>query len=400
MSRVKTLQDIALSGLVRSYDPETGLFHAKLVPTADGSEAVGQSFRYSGMAAIGLTTAGARGLGDGGLPVAEICARLDERALQGCDPLDLSLVLWGAAIAGRPTVRALLARVEKEYRELRRWHTSMGLGWALAGVEHAARLGGSTGASAARLADSMAQDLLRYQQRRTGLFRMRPLRPRRRLVAALVESRIGTFANQIYPIYALSLHAARTGKDEAVQAVRRCVQSVCRAQGEKGQWWWMVDTKTGRWVDRYPVYAVHQDAMAPFGLHAARACWDGDTDAHIRRGLDCLFGDNELGISLVDESEGVIWRAIQREDSISDGDYGAPSRTLWRRKLTGLGLDMLGQLRPPSDRLEILRECRTYHLGWVLFASEALEHAENAQAAAPPDGPPIARMSETHGTRR
>ncbi|MCJ7822067.1 MAG: hypothetical protein MUQ26_03135, partial [Armatimonadetes bacterium] len=389
-----------LSGLVRSYDPETGLFHAKLVQTADGSEAVGQSFRYSGMAAIGLTTAGARGFGDGGLPVAEICARLDERALQGCDPLDLSLVLWGAAIADRPTVRALLGRVGEEYRNLRRWHTSMALSWALAGVEHTARLGGRAGESAARLADSMAHDLLRYQRRRTGLFGMRALRPRRALLTALVESRIGTFANQIYPIYALSLHAARTGKDEAIQAVRRCVHSVCRAQGEQGQWWWMVDTKTGRWVDRYPVYAVHQDAMAPFGLHAARAYWDGDTDAHIRRGLDCLFGDNELGVSLVDEEQGVIWRAIQREDSISDGDYGAPSRTLWRRKLTGLGLGVLGRLRHPSDRLEVLRECRTYHLGWVLFASEALEHAESGQAAAPTDGGRVARMSETHSTRR
>jgi len=400
MSRAGTLREIALSGLVRSYDPGTGSFHARLVQTDGGVEAVGSSFRYSGMAAIGIITASARGLGDGGLPVAEICARLDEQALQDCDPLDRALVLWGAAIADRPTVRALLGRVGEEYRNLRWWHTSMALSWALAGVEHTARLGGRCGESAARLADSMAQDLLRYQRRRTGLFGMRALRPRRALLTALVESRIGTFANQIYPIYALSLHAARTGKDEAVQAVRRCVHSVCRAQGEKGQWWWMLDTKTGRWIDRYPVYAVHQDAMGPFGLHAARACWESDTDAHIRRGLDWLFGDNELGTSLVDDEQGLIWRAIQREDSISDGDYGTPSRTLWRRKLTGLGLGMLGRLRHPSDRLEVLRECRTYHLGWVLFASEALERAENGQAAPPPEEHEAAPASGTPSTWR
>jgi hypothetical protein len=400
MSRATTLREIALSGLVRSYDPETGLFHAKLVQTDGGLEAVGSSFRYSGMAAIGLIAAGARGFGDGGLPVAEICARLDERALQDCDPLDRALVLWGAAIADRPTVRALLGRVEQEHRDLRWWQTSMALSWALAGVEHAARLGGRAGDSAAALAERMARDLLLYQRRRTGLFGMRALRPRRAFVTALVESRIGTFANQIYPIYALSLHAARTGDQRVAEAVRLCLETVCGEQGTQGQWWWMVDTKTGRWVDRYPVYAVHQDAMGPFGLHAARAYWDGDTDAHIRRGLDWLFGDNELGTSLVDEGEGAIWRAIQREHSISEGDYGVPANTLWRRRMTGIGLRALAGLRPSSARLEMLRECRTYHLGWVLFASEALERAERGQAAAPSNGREVARLSETHSTRR
>jgi hypothetical protein len=400
MSRAEALAEIALRGLARAYDPDTGLFRAKLVPSGDGVAAVGQSYRYSSMAAIGLAAAGARGLGDGRLPVAEICARLDEQALKGCDPLDLALVLWGAAIAGRPTVRALLARVEQEHERLRGWQTSMGLSWALAGVEHAARRDGKTGESAARMADAMAADLLRRQNARTGLFRMRMLRPRRALVSALTENRVGTFADQIYPIYALSLHAARTGDERVARAVRRCLEAVLGEQGRQGQWWWMVDTKTGRWVDRYPVYAVHQDAMAPFGLHAARVCWDGDVDGHIRRGLDWLFGDNELGTSLVEEGDGVIWRAIQREGSIGDGSYGVPPTTLWRRRMTGIGLGALGGLRRSSGGLEVLRECRTYHLGWVLFACEALEHAERAQAAAPPNGREVARVSEARGTPR
>jgi hypothetical protein len=352
------------------------------------------------MAAIGLVAARASGIGDGGLPVEEICAQLDERALDGCDPLDLALVLWGAAAAGRPTVRALLGRAEKAYRDLRWWQTSMALSWALAGVEHTARLGGKTGDTAATLAERMARDLLRYQRRRTGLFCMRRLRPRRALVTALVESRIGTFANQIYPVYALSLHAARTGDEQAARAVRRCLDTVCGEQGEQGQWWWMVDTRTGRWVDQYPVYAVHQDAMAPFGLHAARAFWDGDADAHIRRGLDWLFGDNELGTSLVEERDGVIWRAIQRDGSIGDGSYGVPPTTLWRRRMTGIGLGLLGGLRRSSAGLEVLRECRTYHLGWVLLAGEALEHAEGGGVAAPRDARQVESVSEAHSTGR
>jgi hypothetical protein len=226
----------------------------------------------------------------------------------------------------------------------------------------------------------MARGLLRYQNNRTGLFRSRLLLLTRHPVAALAERRVATFANQIYPIYALSLYASRTGDQRAAEAMRRCVAAVCEAQGEKGQWWWMVDTKTGRWVDRYPVYAVHQDAMAPFGLDAARAWWPSNVGAHIRKGLDWLFGDNELGASLVDEQRGVIWRAIQRSDSDSDGDYGVPAGTLWRRRMTGLGLGLLGGIRHRSEQLVMLRECRSYHLGWVLFASEALERAESGGA--------------------
>jgi hypothetical protein len=382
MSRTGSLVEIALSGLARAYNPETGLFRAKLVEAEGGVRAVGQSFRYSGMAAIGLTAARQRGLGDAGLPLGAARARLVEGALAGCDPLDLALVLWAEALNEGRSTGALLTRAEEEYRRLGRWHTGMSLSWTLAGVEHAARLGGAVGNAAERLADEMARDLIRYQNKRAGLFRSRLLLLTRHPAAAFAERRVATFANQIYPIYALSLYASRTGDEGAARAVRRCVETLCAGQGERGQWWWMVDTKTGRWVDRYPVYAVHQDAMAPFGLEAARAWWAGDVDAQIRRGLDWLFGDNELGVSLADEQRGVIWRAVQRSDSCPDGDYGVPQGTLWRRRITGLGMGFLGGLWPRSKQLVVLRECRTYHLGWVLFASEALERAENATPTA------------------
>ena len=57
-----SLEEFALRGLVRCYDPEARLFRAKLVQTAEGIHTVGQSFRYSGMVAIGLNAAAQRGL--------------------------------------------------------------------------------------------------------------------------------------------------------------------------------------------------------------------------------------------------------------------------------------------------------------------------------------------------
>ena len=178
-------------------------------------------------------------------------------------------MLWAHAAADTPRVSALFEAVEGAYRRLAGWYTCMGLSWSLAATEHVARLGGEMGARAASLAERMTEDLLHYQNPRTGLFAMRRRRLNRRLLDTTVESRVGTFANHGYASYALSLYAGRTRDPQAAAAVRRCVETVCRGQGELGQWWWMVDTKTGRWVDRFPVYAVHQDAMAPFLLYAA-----------------------------------------------------------------------------------------------------------------------------------
>lgn len=379
MTRADRLEEIALRGLVRCYNPETRLFRAKLVETPDGIEPVGLSFRYSGMAAIGLCAAARRGLSDPALPLDRILSRLAETALAGCDELDLALVLWAHAVADTGEVPALFAEVERTYRRHVGWYTCMGLSWSLAAVEHVVRLGSEVSARAASLAEAMAADLGHYQHPRTALFAIRHRRVSRKLLDTLVEARVGTFANHSYASYALSLYAARTRDERAAACVRRCVEAVCGGQGERGQWWWMVDTRTGRWVDRYPVYAVHQDAMAPFCLYAARAFTKMEVAAHLRRGLDWLFGENELGESLVDVDRDIIWRAIQRADSLSDGEYGVPENTLRRRRAVGLGLGFLANRWPLTERLVMLRESRSYHLGWVLFAREALLAAESRE---------------------
>ena len=41
---------------------------------------------------------------------------------------------------------------------------------------------------------------------------------------------------------------------------------ICELQGPDGQWWWHYDTRTGKVVEGYPVYSVHQDSMAPMAL--------------------------------------------------------------------------------------------------------------------------------------
>ena len=78
------------------------------------------------------------------------------------------------------------------------------------------------------------------------------------------------FADFVYPIQALSHYHMALGCPEAMDAATRCADRMCKLQGPAGQWWWHFDVRTGQGVERYPVYAVHQEAMAPMALRALR----------------------------------------------------------------------------------------------------------------------------------
>ena len=51
---------------------------------------------------------------------------------------------------------------------------------------------------------------------------------------------------------------------------------------------------------------------------------DLDLPDHFRRGLDWLFGDNELGESLVDVESDVIWRAIRARTASPTVNMASP----------------------------------------------------------------------------
>ncbi len=90
--------------------------------------------------------------------------------------------------------------------------------------------------------------------------------------------------------------------------------AICRAQGADGQWWWHYDARTGGTVEGYPVYSVHQHAMAPMALldlaDAGGPCHLGN----ISRGLRWLDGPPETGERLVLDDPPVTWRKVARGD--------------------------------------------------------------------------------------
>jgi len=177
-----------------------------------------------------------------------------------------------------------------------------------------------------------------------------------------ISRRIACFADQVYPILALSNYGSAFDDKECVEYAAHATEQICRLQGPLGQWWWHYDTKEGRICEEYPVYSVHQDSMAPMAILASDRATGGNHDKEIELGLRWLFGCNELNENLLLNGAGIIWRDIEKREP------GKVSRTL-RATLCVAGLELLHRFaRKCFVGFRINRECRPYHLGWILYA--------------------------------
>jgi hypothetical protein len=175
------------------------------------------------------------------------------------------------------------------------------------------------------------------------------------------RSHVGSFADQAYPVQALARLHGSADDPEALAAADSVAAAICRAQGKAGQWRWHYDARTGGVVDGYPVYSVHQHALAPMALlDLADAGGQRHLEA-ICRGLRWLARPPETSEGLLLDEPPVTWRKVARGDrrKIRRGLRAASSR-LWpgmRRK----ALD--GALQPGA----VDHECRPYESGWLLF---------------------------------
>ncbi len=178
---------------------------------------------------------------------------------------------------------------------------------------------------------------------------------------AWYRSHVGSFADQAYPVQALArLHAS--GDDPAALASAESVAAIiCRAQGNAGQWWWHYDARTGGVIEGYPVYSVHQHAMAPMALFDLAEAGGRPRVEQICRGLRWLARPAEATEDLVLDQPPVIWRKVARRDP----------RKLVRGVRAGTTRLRAGTRLPVLDRLfrpgAVDHECRPYELGWLLY---------------------------------
>jgi hypothetical protein len=332
------------------YDQENGLFCHRLQRTPSGNIREGISQRYTVMTLLGLLRAEAAGHRS---PV-DIFDTVDAlyRNTEWVDNVgDLGLLLWLSSVSSRGLdsfhAKFDLENALQHYSDSRK-RLTMELAWFLTGLTCASR----TAQKQPPYIESLARQtyaLLRSNRGKDGIFGHLA---KWKSLAGAVRGHVGSFADQVYPIIALAHFGETFGVEEALQNSLQCANTICRLQGPLGQWWWHYDSTTGRVAGHYPVYSVHQHAMAPMALFAAQDACNTDFREQIYKGLEWIDGANELRQSLEDKSASLVWRCIR-----------PPQSTSKLGKLSAL----VGQERTPGT-LNILHECRPYELGWLLYA--------------------------------
>jgi hypothetical protein len=348
---IRRLLEMSVRGLEAMLHPDRNLFSYKVKRTPEGLAKEGISLRYTIIALLGLQRAEQVGLH----PSFEVPSILDGlvRETRRIDNAgDWGLLLWLCALRApeelphlivRAGLDTLLARFQDGGQR-----RTMEMAWVLAGLAHTRM----AGAAAPRVLSTLAFRTYRLIIQNQGAEGVFGHQAESESSAAQFRGRLGSFADQVYPIYALSKFAQAWGVEEAVRRARWCADTMCHLQGSMGQWWWHYDSASGRSVGRYPVYSVHQDGMAPMALFALSEMSGVDYTGPIYKGLDWIYGANELGVDMRDLSTNMIWRCIRQ----------SILRRYSSELLVFAGMPHL------RGKLKVLHECRPYHLGWLLFA--------------------------------
>jgi hypothetical protein len=173
--------------------------------------------------------------------------------------------------------------------------------------------------------------------------------------------RFSSFATQTYLTLACYIYGEWSKKRRARDLANKCSAKLISLQGPQGEWPWFYHTPSGRVVDYYEVYSVHQHGMAPaFLAHSEKHGVAGAANAMLR-GFNWIYGQNQRGQSMLWKREHLICRSIIRK-----GELNSKAKRVGRaiiNSATGGG-QRLVKRADTALRLE----CRSYELGWTLWS--------------------------------
>ena len=354
---VDRLSRLSVRGLARMYvrDEHTFVQTLRGVPGPEGPTTVaqGRNLRYAAISSLGLAQVSESEQRQAldGLTARSLVKEVTRQARRHTDPGAVALAAWAAAEVGGTCDVVLFDRMS-EWLSSSEPLPTVDVSWMLTAALAARSLGDThsvlAGASRRLLEAQGARGIFPHALPAASLGRWR--------------SHIGCFADQVYPIQALARLAAASGSQEALDAANRCAARICELQGPAGQWWWHYDVRDGSVVEGYPVYSVHQHAMAPMALFDLHECGGDDHRRSVARGLQWLTTHPEVFDALVDADNDVVWRKVgRREPAKAARKLSAVTTSLH----AGWHVPGVDAAMPPT---QVDHECRPYELGWLLYA--------------------------------
>lgn len=270
---------------------------------------------------------------------------------------DLGLVIWAAVESGVDEYKSFVGKLVNNWAGLRQTCSAIELAWVIQGLVMLRRRQPVINKTACVLEDAYGRLMSLYCDD-AGLF----ARHSRTGLGEAVSRGIACFADQVYPILALANYGRDLQDDKSIDVAVRVARTMCQLQGPKGQWWWHYDVKRARVAEEYPVFSVHQGAMAPMALLAIDKTAGTNHSSHIERGLMWIEACNELQMRMIVPQRGVIWRDIHRREigKMYRLARGALSAGGWDTAHRLAGRNLFGYV--------VNKQCRPYHLGWVLYA--------------------------------
>jgi hypothetical protein len=313
--------------------------------------AAGRSPRYGAIVALGLLRLPEQGQRQalGGASASQLIGHLGSQLAQIRDLGDVAMITWAAAEAGHGIVPDALARLAQLDRAAVQ-PSVVDAAWTVSALV------------AARQQADVEEHLTQARQRLLAARRGAAYPHLTGGAGPWHRSHIGSFADQIYPVQALARLHRSAGDPAALRVANDIAGVICQAQGASGQWWWHYDARTGAVVEGYPVYSVHQHAMAPMGLLDLA---DAGGDDHLREvcsGLSWLTGAPETSEPIMLQKPPVAWRKVARSDRRK---LVRGARAFSTRLHPGFRLAMLDHVFQPGS---VDHECRPYEMGWLPVA--------------------------------
>jgi hypothetical protein len=279
----------------------------------------------------------------------EICSRffglVDEPYV---DPANTGMMLWVGGDLGLNLPDSVLKKVRKFRDEPDSWAswTAQDFGWMISGL--VAQGNKDSIVMAGELATYVIE---RLYVERTGLFRYSASGMRRNL---------SSFGGVCYLTLAMLQYGRVGHAPRFEEAGLTAVAKLLELQGPMGQWPWMINVASGKVADWYQVYSVHQDSMAPLFLtYALDHFGFDDAREGITKSFGWVLGNNETGQSMISPKHAMIFRSLVRR-----AKFEKPDRLLrmMRSRIFGYSDSTL-----VGTRVLVNRECRSYHLGWILY---------------------------------